>query len=124
MKAPSVQQSGLVSSFCVFFFLAIHLPSTLSFVGTSTSSSTSSLYSTTETKPMESAISFPEYSEDELRSALFGLLDGSKDPDFDGRHLLGYGDPNHKLSKLQEVTATRILDYERYMVSNGVSDTL
>ncbi len=46
-----------------------------------------------------------------------GLLEGSSDPAFDGRHLFGYGDPDHELSKLQAITATRILDYDRYLSS-------
>jgi anthranilate synthase/indole-3-glycerol phosphate synthase/phosphoribosylanthranilate isomerase len=60
--------------------------------------------------------SYPEYSEDQLKAALDSLLEGSSDPSFDGRHLFGFQDPNHKLSKLQAITATRILDYETYLV--------
>jgi len=46
-------------------------------------------------------------------------LDGSSDPAHDGRHLFGFEDyPNHELSKLQSITATRILDYQRYLGSD------
>lgn len=58
------------------------------------------------------------YTPEQLKAALDGLLEGSSDPAFDGRHLFGYTNgvqnPNHELSKLQAITATRILDYERY----------
>jgi len=63
---------------------------------------------------------FPEYTEEQLKDALDSLLQGSSDPAFDGRHLFGFGDPNHKLSKLQAITATRILDYENYMAGPDV----
>eukprot|EP00934_Nitzschia_sp_Nitz4_P008174 Nitzschia sp. Nitz4//scaffold81_size91200//40190//42266//NITZ4_004987-RA/size91200-snap-gene-0.23-mRNA-1//1//CDS//3329558713//8164//frame0 len=53
-----------------------------------------------------------EYTEDQLKGALDRLLDGSSDPSYDGRHLYGFNDPSHKLSKLQAITATRMLDYE------------
>ena len=59
--------------------------------------------------------SYPDYSEDQLKGALQSLLKGSVDPNFDGRHLFGFNDENHKLSKLQSITATRILDYETYI---------
>jgi len=62
---------------------------------------------------------YPEYSEEQLKAALDSLLDGSTDPAYDGRHLFGFQDPNHKLSKLQAITATRILDYERYLEGSG-----
>jgi indole-3-glycerol phosphate synthase/phosphoribosylanthranilate isomerase len=58
---------------------------------------------------------YPTYTDEQLHAALDGLLVGSTNPDFDGRHLYGYGDPNHQLSKLQSITATRILDYDRYL---------
>lgn len=67
---------------------------------------------------------FPEYTEEQLKDALDSLLQGSSDPAFDGRHLFGFGDPNHKLSKLQAITATRILDYENYMVSSSTTHVL
>jgi anthranilate synthase/indole-3-glycerol phosphate synthase/phosphoribosylanthranilate isomerase len=51
------------------------------------------------------------YSDSELKQALESLLSGSKDPSFDSRHIEGHGDSNHKLSMLQTITATRILDY-------------
>lgn len=58
---------------------------------------------------------YPTYTDEQLKGALDGLMVGSTNPFFDGRHLFGYGDPNHQLSKLQTVTANRILDYERYL---------
>ena len=61
-------------------------------------------------------IEFPEYTNEQLRAALDSLLEGSSDPSFDGRHLFGFNDPNHTLSKLQTITATRILDYETILV--------
>jgi indole-3-glycerol phosphate synthase/phosphoribosylanthranilate isomerase len=60
------------------------------------------------------------YAEPELKAALHSLLKDSKDPDFDARHMFGYGDPNHTLSKLQEITATVILDYTRYFLEQDV----
>jgi hypothetical protein len=60
---------------------------------------------------------YPEYTEAQLKDALKSLMKGSSNPAFDGRHLFGYKDDAHKLSKLQSITATRILDYEAYMVS-------
>jgi hypothetical protein len=98
------------------------IPSIFSFTATGTSSqgtlrlSSSILKSTTEAKPAEMT-TFPEYSEEQLKAALDGLLEGSSDPAFDGRHLFGTGDPNHKLSKLQSISATRILDYQTFLVS-------
>jgi hypothetical protein len=77
----------------------------------------SALFSTAETTGMESKTSsYPDYTEDQLKAALESLLDGYSDPAFDGRHLFGFQDPNHKLSKLQAITATRILDYETFLV--------
>lgn len=64
----------------------------------------------------EKSSTYPEYTEDQLKAALNSLMEGSSDPDFDGRHLFGFKDGNHKLSKLQSITATRVLDYEAYMV--------
>ena len=88
----------------------------------STTSSKTTVYSTTEKKTMESSSqstsdNYPNYTEEQLKGALDGLLEDSDDPSFDGRHLFGFQDPNHKLSKLQAITATRILDYESYLVS-------
>lgn len=51
------------------------------------------------------------YSETELKQALETLLHGSQDPVADAQHMFGYNDPSHKLSMLQTITATRILDY-------------
>ena len=95
------------------------LPSVLSFTTTTTfTAAKSSLFSTTESTDMSSqTASFPDYTEEQLKGALDSLLEGSEDPSFDGRHLFGFGDPSHKLSKLQSITATRILDYEAYLVS-------
>lgn len=75
------------------------------------------LFSTTEVPPMTAGSkNFPEYTDDQLKGALESLLEGSSDKGFDGRHLYGFGDPNHQLSKLQSITATRILDYEAFLV--------
>lgn len=83
----------------------------------------SSIFSTTETTPMKPDTSdFPEYTDEQLHSALNSLLQGSTDPSFDGRHLFGFQDPNHKLSKLQTITATRILDYEAFLVRKTFSE--
>ena len=115
------------------FFCLLCLPSALSFSLPTTSgsitgrkSSSSSLNSSTEEKVEAEVMveqssssnrkTFPTYTDGQLKAALDGLLHDSKDPAFDGRHLFGYGDPNHQLSKLQSITATRILDYETYLV--------
>jgi hypothetical protein len=79
----------------------------------------SSLFSTAEATPspmQPDTTDFPEYTDEQLHAALDSLLEGSKDPSFDGRHLFGFQDSNHKLSKLQTITATRILDYEAFLV--------
>mmetsp|Transcript_19750 Transcript_19750/g.45085 ORF Transcript_19750/g.45085 Transcript_19750/m.45085 type:complete len:683 (-) Transcript_19750:703-2751(-) len=85
-------------------------------------SSTGPLYSTTEatdSSMSEQASEYEQYSPEELKDALYSLLDGSSDPAHDGRHLFGFKDyPNHELSKLQSITATRILDYQRYLQSS------
>lgn len=84
--------------------------------------SATSLHSTTEKTSgtsTESMSEYPEYTKEELKDALYSLLEGSSDPVHDGRHLFGFEDyPNHELSKLQSITATRILDYERYLKSD------
>lgn len=65
------------------------------------------------------------YTSEQMKTALDSLLDDSQDPKLDGRHLLGYGQINNdsiefhnhhsgELSKLQEITATVVLDYARY----------
>jgi indole-3-glycerol phosphate synthase/phosphoribosylanthranilate isomerase len=73
---------------------------------------------------MQQLDEYPQYTPEQLKAALDSLLEGSSDPAFDGRHLFGYKDgvqdPNHELSKLQAITATRILDYERYLQSDDV----
>jgi len=84
-----------------------------------------SLQSTTEqSSPTDSmndqSSAYPQYSLEELKEALHSLLEGSSDPTHDGRHLYGFEDyPNHELSKLQSITATRILDYQRYLGSES-----
>jgi len=63
---------------------------------------------------------YPQYSNEELKDALHSLLESSSDPAHDGRHLFGFEDyENHELSKLQSITATRILDYDRYLASEN-----
>jgi anthranilate synthase/indole-3-glycerol phosphate synthase/phosphoribosylanthranilate isomerase len=64
------------------------------------------------TTPQSSSSTPPAYTDTELHNALGSLLAGSTDASFDARHLFGYNDPNHKLSMLQTITATRILDYQ------------
>jgi len=54
------------------------------------------------------------YGEEDLKGALHSLLDDSNDPSFDARHIFGHNEPDQPLSKLQEITATVILDYQRY----------
>lgn len=86
-----------------------------------------SLHSTTEEASSTSTDSmnkqspeYPQYSAEELKEALYSLLEGSSDPAHDGRHLFGFEDyPNHELSKLQSITATRILDYQNYLESEN-----
>ena len=113
--------------FCLPLASSFSLPTVVggSSIGGRNKSSSSSLNSSTEEKVEAEAMveqsspnhsKFPTYTDDQLKAALDGLLQDSKDPAFDGRHLFGYGDPNHQLSKLQSITATRILDYETYLV--------
>ena len=86
----------------------------------------SSLHSTTEEKVNsftesmnDEPSAYPQYSEQELKDALYSLLEGSSDPSHDGRHLFGFDDyASHELSKLQSITATRVLDYQRYLSSD------
>ena len=59
----------------------------------------------------------PQYSTDELKTALNSLLDGSTKPSHDARHIFGYGEVDHTLSTLQIITATVLLDYQSRMVS-------
>lgn len=71
---------------------------------------------TTESDDMNGGSIYPTYSKEELKEALYGLLNDSQNPVHDGRHLFGFDDyTNHELSKLQSITATRILDYNRYL---------
>ncbi|GKY96877.1 hypothetical protein MPSEU_000646800 [Mayamaea pseudoterrestris] len=59
------------------------------------------------------------YSETELKEALESLLNDSVNVHNDAKHWFGHADPNHKLSMLQTITATRILDYERHCNTYG-----
>jgi hypothetical protein len=59
----------------------------------------------------------PQYSTDELKTALNSLLEGSTKPSHDARHIFGYGEVDHVLSTLQIITATVLLDYQSRMVS-------
>jgi hypothetical protein len=94
------------------------IPSICSFTPTTSSQGTysrrfsssilkQSANSNTEAKTVEMT-TFPEYSEEQLKVALDGLLEGSSDPAFDGRHLFGTADPNHKLSKLQSIVSSQV----------------
>jgi hypothetical protein len=58
-----------------------------------------------------------QYSEQELKEAMGSLLADSDDPIYDARHIFGYQDDYINLSMLQRITATRILDYRKIMVS-------
>eukprot|EP00957_Ditylum_brightwellii_P206625 15349268-Ditylum_brightwellii.AAC.1 len=58
--------------------------------------------------------STPTYTDDQLKDALSSLY--GPNPDETCSHLHGYGDPEHKLSMLQRITATRVLDYEKLVV--------
>jgi hypothetical protein len=71
----------------------------------STSTSTAEVTNT-------AAVPSTTYTDAALQAALDGLLEGSEDPAHDARHIFGYNDPQHKLSMLQRITATRILDYQ------------
>lgn len=84
----------------------------------------SSRFSPTSYKMASSTVSYPEYTEEQLKGALDSLMEGSTNPSFDGRHLYGFQDPNSKLSKLQTITATRALDYDRYLVCRDTSQTV
>ena len=57
-----------------------------------------------------------DYTNAELKGALDSLLENSQDADYDARHIFGHGQADHKLSMLQIITATRILDYNDIMV--------
>eukprot|EP00978_Attheya_sp_CCMP212_P027533 scaffold92233_cov43-Attheya_sp.AAC.1 len=55
------------------------------------------------------------YTAEQLKDALASLsVTGGASA---SQHIHGYGDPNHELSMLQKVTATRILDYQKLMPS-------
>lgn len=61
-----------------------------------------------------------EYSENQMKAALASLSDGPND----SSHIYGNGDEEHKLSMLQTITATRILDYEAWMVRRRKHENL
>ena len=88
--------------------------STAAFMAPGSIGVSSALKSTAEATTTRGVLA--DYTEDELKAALNSLLDGSEDPSFDGRHIFGFNDPEHKLSKLQSITATRILDYNKFLV--------
>ena len=71
---------------------------------------------TTMTPPKPKGMVESEYAPQELKEALQSMLKDSQDPDYDARHIFGYGDADHELSMLQIITATRILDYQTIMV--------
>ena len=58
----------------------------------------------------------PSYTPSQLKEALDSLNQGSSDPSFDARHIYGYGDEDHKLSMLQIITATTLLDHRAKLV--------
>lgn len=60
------------------------------------------------------------YSDAELLEALWSL--NGPNPDETCQHIHGYGDPEHQLSMLQRVTATRILDYEKILADPSTPD--
>lgn len=64
----------------------------------------------------------PPYTSRQLQEALDSLWQKDSDnPDLDARHIYGYGDPSHKLSMLQTITATRLLDYQSLLESSTSS---
>lgn len=63
-------------------------------------------------------VAAPSYTDAQLQQALDSLLEGSTNTDHDARHIFGYKDTLHKLSKLQSITATRILDYQNVMAAD------
>lgn len=75
---------------------------------------------TTTMSPKPKGMVESEYAPEELKEALQSLLKDSHDPDYDARHIFGYGDADHELSMLQIITATRILDYRAIMVRGVV----
>lgn len=119
--ATSTSSSSSSSSSSPKFYCghsSIIVPSTSLFMSTTEKQQTDE---SVDTKMNNNGNNEPEqYTSEQLKSALNSLLDGSDDPDHDGRHLFGYGNPDHKLSKLQTVTATRMLDYERYLSGEDV----
>lgn len=103
------------------FFPTSHLASH-SVIGASKSKRmTALLSSTTEqqqttpssTRNKNDVRSVSPYSIEEQWEALNSLVEGSGNPAFDARHIFGYGNPNHDLSMLQTLTATRLLDSRR-----------
>lgn len=64
----------------------------------------------------------PSYTDVELQRALDSLWQDAANPDYEARHIFGYRDPAHKLSMLQRISATRILDYHRRMAATAEGD--
>ena len=120
----------LISIQCVVAWSSTSFPSIRSERNINSNSITRPLYSTTEERASSTDNNnnnmndeYPQYSEEELKKALYGLLVDSPDPVHDGRHLFGFDDyENHELSKLQSITATRVLDYEQYLNNNPPSE--
>lgn len=80
---------------------------------------------TTTTKEPNPQSPFPSYTDTQLQDALKRLLQDSTNPDFDARHILGYKNEGaHELSKLQRITATRILQYEKLTSSSPSIEAL
>lgn len=64
----------------------------------------------------------PPYTDVQLQQALDSLVEGSTNPSHDARHIFGYGEATHKLSMLQRITATRILDYQHNVMASQSED--
>ena len=74
--------------------------------------------------PTDTTAAPPSYTDAELQKALDSLWEGSDNPDLEARHIFGYQDPSHKLSMLQRITATRILDYRKVVQHDNESAAL
>jgi hypothetical protein len=72
--------------------------------------------SSTTTLPSKQQQPFPQYTTWQLKKALHSLCQGSEHPEMDARHMFGHGVQDHQLSRLQTITATRILDVQAIMV--------
>ena len=101
-------------------FILIPPPQSVS----STSAVAANRISTTMLSATPVTDSATTYTDAELLQALDGLLQGSANPSHDARHIFGYQDDNHKLSMLQRITATRVLDYQRQQPQQPSLDTL